>query len=126
MKLFRDRQNNRSLLLCSQQAEYIGVSCDGIAPIVGGDRRIIGGAAMNMQKLSRRLQMALCARGRHIKINQLQHYSDRQGRMVTKYVLSEKKMKNNRPCSVEILSTYRMSEVIKALAQALRGGDGEC
>ncbi len=80
---------------------------------------------MNMQKLARRLQTALCARGRHIKINQFQHYSDRRGRMVTKYVLSEKKlMKNGKQCSVEILSTYQMSEVVKMLAEELRGGDG--
>lgn len=83
---------------------------------------------MNMQKLVRRLQTALCVKGRHIKINQLQHYSEQRERMVTKYVLSEKKEnKGGKPYSIEILSTYRMSEVVRALAEELHRenpGDG--
>ena len=42
---------------------------------------------MNLKQLTYKLQAALNQRGEHYKVNQLQHYSERLGRMVTKYVL---------------------------------------
>ena len=45
---------------------------------------------MNIKQLAYKLQTALCQKGRYIKINQQQMYSERSERMVTKYVLQEK------------------------------------
>ena len=80
---------------------------------------------MNMQKLIRKLQTALCIQGRKIRINQHQHYSDKQERMVTKYVLSEEKIIKEKQKTVEIATAYRSSEVVKILAGLLEGGGGE-
>ena len=44
---------------------------------------------MNLKQLTYKLQAALNQRGEHYKVNQLQHYSERLGRMVTKYVLEK-------------------------------------
>lgn len=79
---------------------------------------------MNMQKLARRLQTALCMQGRKIRINQYQHYSDKRGRMVTKYVLTEEKIIREKRKTVEIATAYQMSEVVKILAGLLEGGGG--
>lgn len=50
-----------------------GASCDGSTPEqhVGGDAGVMsrGGCVMNMQKLIRKLQTALCMQGRKIRIN---------------------------------------------------------
>ena len=80
---------------------------------------------MNMQKLIRKLQTALCIQGRKIRINQYQHYSDKQERMVTKYVLSEEKIIKEKQKTVEIATAYRSSEVVKILTGLLEGGGGE-
>lgn len=66
------------------------------------------------------MQTALCLRGRRIKINQFQHYSEELGRMVTKYVLVEERIGAK---NVTILETYQMADVVKTLA-ALYGGGG--
>lgn len=74
----------------------------------------------NLRRTAFKLQTALCQKGRHIKINQRQTYSERQERMVTKYVLQETRKTDGR--TVTILETYQMAEVVKKLA-ALYGGD---
>ena len=79
---------------------------------------------MNMQKLIRKLQAALCVQGRKIRINQYQHYSDKRERMVTKYVLSEEKIIKEKRKTVEIATAYQTSEVVKILAGLLEGGGG--
>ena len=83
-----------------------------------------GGCAVNMQKLIRKLQTALCVQGRKIRINQYQHYSDKRERMVTKYVLSEEKIIKEKRKTVEIATAYQTSEVVKILAGLLEGGGG--
>lgn len=80
---------------------------------------------MNMQKLARKLQTALCVQDRKIRINQYQHYSDKRERMVTKYVLTEEKIIKDKPKTVEVATVYQMSEVVKILAGLLEGGGGE-
>ena len=80
----------------------------------------------NLRGLANKLQTALAAKGRKIKINQFQSWSDRQQRMVTKFVLCEKRMVNEKLKDVAILETYQMADVVKSLATLLNdsGGDG--
>ena len=73
-----------------------------------------------------KLQTALSMRGRYIKINQYQSWSQRQQRMVTKYVVCEKRMVNKKFKDVAILESYQMADVVVGLAAMLKetGGDG--
>lgn len=82
---------------------------------------------MKLNRLARRLQTALCMQGRHIRINQFQHYSEKKERMVTKYMLSEEKINSDgKRYYVAILETYQMAEVVKALAGLLdTGGEAD-
>lgn len=80
---------------------------------------------MNLHATARKLQTVLAMKGRYIKINQFQSYSERAGRMVTKFVLSEKRKVKDKEKDVVICSTYLMSDVVKTLASLLNdGGDG--
>lgn len=73
---------------------------------------------MNLRKLSNKLQTALCQKGRKIRINQFQSYSEKAGRMVTKFVLNEKKtMRNGTEKTITILETYQLADVVKELAR---------
>lgn len=78
---------------------------------------------MNLTKTMYKLQTALCQRGVLIKINQVQSYSEKIGRMVTKFVLQEKQtMENGKTKNVTILETWQKPEVVKFLAEMLNGG----
>lgn len=82
---------------------------------------------MNLRRMMFKLQTALCQKGRIVKIDQCQIYSERLERMVTKYVLKEKqyiKRKNGKTAlhDVTLLESFQAAEVIKALADML-GGD---
>ena len=80
----------------------------------------------NLKQMAYKLQMALAAKGRHIKINQFQAWSDRQGRMVTRFVVCEKRLVNNKCKDVTIAESYQMADVVKSLAAVLKEiGDGE-
>ena len=79
----------------------------------------------SMRQLAHRLQLALCQRGRYIKLNQFQTYSERQERMVTKYVLQERReTPTGRKKDFTILETYQLAEVVKAMAK-IYGGDAD-
>lgn len=79
----------------------------------------------SLRQLAKKLQIALCQKGRYIKINQHQAYSERQERMVTKYVLQEtRELPNGKRKSVTILETYQLADVVKKLA-AIYGGDDD-
>ena len=79
---------------------------------------------MSIRKLAHKLQTALCQKGRFIKINQFQSYSERAGRMVTKYVLTEKRLdERGRKKDFVILETYQMADVVKKLAAMYEGKD---
>lgn len=80
---------------------------------------------MNIHATARKLQTALAVRGRHIKINQYQSYSERAERMVTKFVVCEKRKVEDKEKDVVICSSYKMADVVKSLAAILNdGGDG--
>ncbi len=103
-----------------------GASCDGNTPglYVGGDAGGEHGEvrAVQLNRIVRRLQTALCMQGRRIRINQYQHYSEKAERMVTKYVLSMEQDSGGRRRSVVILETYRLAEVVQVMAGLLNGG----
>lgn len=80
---------------------------------------------MNLKRLAYKLQTALCQKGRYIRINQFQSYSEKAERMVTKYVLTEKRTLNTgKQKNVTILETYQMADIVKTLAELYGGTDG--
>lgn len=73
---------------------------------------------MNLRRTANKLQLALCQKGKYIKINQYQSYSEKSERMVTKFVLTEKrKTPTGKLKNFTILETYQMAEVVKELAR---------
>ena len=76
---------------------------------------------MNLRRIANKLQTALCQKGRYIRINQFQSYSPKAERMVTKFVLTEKREVEVRGVSkikdVTILETYSLAEIVKELAR---------
>lgn len=75
---------------------------------------------MNIKRLAYKLQTALIQKGRYIKINQYQTYSERAERMVTKYVLLERRMNSvGKMKDFVIMESYQMAEIVKRLAEML-------
>ena len=74
---------------------------------------------MNMRFMAYKLQSALSQRGEHYKVNQLQSYSVRHDRMVTKYVVE--KIVPGELRGERVLETYSMAEVVKTLAKIYSG-----
>lgn len=74
---------------------------------------------MKIKQLAYKLQTALCQKGRYIKINQQQLYSERSERMVTKYVLQEKCVAKNGAKNQTLLETFQIVDVVKFLAKEL-------
>lgn len=79
----------------------------------------------NLKSLAYRLQTALATKGRYIKINQFQTWSDRKQRMVTKFVVCEKRLVDDKHKNVTVLETYQMADVVKGLAALLNGSGGD-
>lgn len=79
---------------------------------------------MNLRQTAYRIQTALCQRGRYIKINQQQIYSENLGRMVTKYVLQEKRNVNGKQKNVTLIETFQMVDVVKELVRELGESNG--
>lgn len=81
---------------------------------------------MNIRRLMYRLQTALCMRGTKIKINQRQTWSEKNERMVTKYViLKETFDKRQQRMKYEtVLEGYQAADVVKYLAGLLNDGGG--
>ena len=74
---------------------------------------------MNLRRLAKKLQTALCVKGRYININQYQHYSEKAERMVTKFVLTEKRFikETGKEKNVTVMETYSMADVVQELAR---------
>lgn len=73
---------------------------------------------MNLRRTANKLQTALCANGKRIRVNQFQSYSEKAERMVTKYVLVEKrKTDEEKEKDFTILETYQLADVVKELAR---------
>ena len=72
---------------------------------------------MNVKRTMYKLQTALCANGRLVKINQKQHWNEQQQKMVTKYqVLFDGWYE-------PMFESYKAHEVVQYLAGLLTGGD---
>lgn len=80
------------------------------------------GDHMRLRGLAIKLQRALWQKGRRVKIDQRQTWSDKTQRMVTMYQLREEVMVEGERKSVTILETYQLVEVVKTLA-AMYGGE---
>ncbi len=80
---------------------------------------------MKLHKIARQLQLALCKRGRRVKINHVQFFSESTGRPKTLYVAVEvEKLPNGRIKNTEICTSSMMADVVKALAGMLNSMDG--
>lgn len=83
---------------------------------------------MNIKRLMYKLQTALCMSGTKIKINQRQSWSEKNERMVTKYVILKEVFdkKQQRSRYVTDLESYQAADVVKYLAGLLNddGGGG--
>lgn len=83
---------------------------------------MLWGDEVNLRRVAHKLQTALGLKGQHIKINQVQAYSQKTKRMVTKYVVIQTvAMPDGRNKNKTLLETYQLAEVVKKLA-ALHGG----
>lgn len=77
---------------------------------------------MNIRSTAYKLQKALLMQGRKIKINQVQAYSSKSERMVTKYIVIEsKELPSGRIKNKTLMETYSMVDVVKLLAFLYRG-----
>lgn len=75
---------------------------------------------INLHAIAKRLQLALCQRGCKVKINHVQFFSDTTGRPVTMYVVvKSEKLSNGRIKNTELVSSARMVDVVKTLAELL-------
>ncbi len=75
----------------------------------------------SLRALAYKLQTALMCKGIKIKINQMQAYSEKRDRMVTKYVVYEYRP-DEKPKNVTLLETYQIADVVKLLASRYSDG----
>ena len=79
---------------------------------------------MNIRTTVYKLQKALLMQGRKIKINQIQAYSQKVGKMITKYIVIEsRELEDGRTKHECFLKTYSMVDIAKLLALLYRGDD---
>lgn len=82
------------------------------------------GGKMNIRTTVYKLQKALLMQGRKIKINQIQAYSQKVGKMITKYIVIEsRELEDGRTKNETLLETYSMVDIAKQLALLYRGDD---
>lgn len=75
------------------------------------------GGNVNLRTTAFKLQKALLTKGRIIKINQIQTYSQIKEGMYTQYVITERKqLTGGKASDIPLLKTYSMVEVIQLLA----------
>lgn len=79
---------------------------------------------MKLKNIAYKLQKALCLKGRYIKINQTQIYSEEKERMLTKYILKEKMFDEDsgKHKDFTLLETFRMIDVVNYFVEILNGG----
>jgi two-component SAPR family response regulator len=101
-----------------------------LPPILGTRKRVPfslqrkRGGKMNIRTTVYKLQKALLMQGRKIKINQIQAYSQKVGKMITKYIVIEsRELEDGRTKNETLLETYSMVDIAKLLALLYRGDD---
>lgn len=81
-----------------------------LPPILGTRKRVPfslqrkRGGKMNIRTTVYKLQKALLMQGRKIKINQIQAYSQKVGKMITKYIVIESRELEDGRTKTEILT----------------------
>ena len=78
---------------------------------------------MNLNALARKLQKALCLKGRYIKINQIQFYSELSNKITTKYILKETVEEDGKRKEQVIIETFRLIDIVRVLADMFDGGE---
>lgn len=80
---------------------------------------------MNLKGIAYKLQKALCLRGRYIRINQVQFFSQELQKMSTKFVLKEKLFDEEagKEKDFTLLETFKLIDVVNYLAEQLGGGE---
>lgn len=80
---------------------------------------------MNLNRTARQLQAALCQRGRRVKINQVQYFSEKKGGMGTLYRVCESVYddEQDKNVTVEYCSSPKMIDVVQTLVTLYRGGE---
>ena len=80
---------------------------------------------MQLKNIAYKLQKALCCKGRYIRINQIQAFSIESQRMVTKYVVKERRYVEalDKERDITLIETYKMIDVVNYLAEQLNGGE---
>lgn len=80
---------------------------------------------MQLKNIAYKLQKALCCKGRYIRINQIQAFSIESQRMVTKYVVKERRYIEalDKEKDITLIETYKMIDVVNYLAEQLSGGE---
>ena len=100
-----------------------------LPPILGTRKRVPfslqrkRGGKMNIRTTVYKLQKALLMQGRKIKINQIQAYSQKVGKMITKYIVIESRELEDGRTKKTLLETYSMVDIAKLLALLYRGDD---
>lgn len=69
-----------------------------------------------------KLQKALSLKGRYVRINQKQFWSDKMEKFCTKYELRETVIEDGVKKDVVFLETFNTVDVVKCLAELLNGG----
>lgn len=77
---------------------------------------------MNFDRIANKLQRALLQKGRMIKINRVQMYSERRNAMLTRYSVVEPKVIDGKIKNVTLLETFQMREVVILLRDMYGGG----
>lgn len=76
-----------------------------------------------LKLIVKKLQSALAINKRYITVDQNQFYSEKLRKMCTKYVLKEKIEIDGKTQNVILLETFRITDVVKFLADLLNGGE---
>lgn len=77
---------------------------------------------MNFDRIASKLQRALLQKGRMIKINRVQMYSERRNAMLTRYSVVEPMMVDGKIKNVTLLETFQIREVVMLLKDMYGGG----
>ena len=74
----------------------------------------------SLRRLAAKLQTAHAMQGRRFFLNQYQSFSEKTGRMVTKYVLTERNEKGKR---IIVCESWQLVDIVAFLAGELGGGE---
>lgn len=77
---------------------------------------------MRLMPIISKLQRSLLQKGRMIKVNQTQMYSERRNAMLTRYTVIEKQTIDDVKKNVTLLETFKALDVVNLLKEINGGG----